>query len=325
MIKLRGFRVEITGKNINDFNLMKILDWSPESVFETILPTVAGVEDIIRLQRIMYRALYFLKITRQRSKNALLTAWEDILMLQDWCLQQEMNEAIVAFSEDAEKDGVVLSQYIDRERYTENVKQGIELYYLGVTDVLQEVILQRGTILNTPCEFESADFTNAEFLCVAALYKASMALQKIQRIHNLLLNNTAIDRSILWELKQATNDTLEAQLAIELGNLYDKLSSGDFEAVFKTMLAEQQRQRSLQGNHMRWNKHKLRREKAWELFNQYQQEHPDLTDTKIIAHIVDDIQLFSDEIGIDRLKVGSEVDSIYKMIYQKRTELKDKP
>ena len=312
-------------KDVNAFSLINILDWSPESVFETMLPSVDGMEDVIRLKRIIYRALYFLKTIRQRSKAVLLAAWEDILMLQDWCLTHEMNEVMTAFSEGSEQDETALSHYIDQKRYANNIKRGIELYYLGITDVLQEITLQYSNVIEAPCELTSADFTNAEFLCVAALYNASTALQKLQRIYNLLLNNnTLINRSILWELKQATNDTLEAQLAIELANLYDKLSSGDFEAVFKAMLAEQQRQRSLQGNHMRWNQHKIRREKAWELFNQYKQEHPDLSDVKIIAQFIDEIQLLSDKLGIDRLKAGSEIDSIYKMIYQKRSEKKDK-
>lgn len=310
-------------KDDNRFSLFSILDWSPETVFDKLLPSVDGVEDVIRLQRIIHCALYFLKITRQRPKTALLAAWEDVLKLQEWCLKYEINEAMLAFTEYNQTSGSDLSHYIDQGRYSENIKRGIELYYLGVTDVLQEVILKYGSILEAPCEFESIDFTNSEFLCIAALYNASLALQKLQRIHKLLSDKGAmIDRSILWELKQATNNTLEAQLAIDLANLYDKLSSGDFKAVFKTMLAEQQRQRSLQGNNMRWSQHKIRREKAWELFNQYKQKQPDLSDVKVIAHFVDEIQMLSDKLGIDRLKPGSEIDSIYKMIYQKRAEKK---
>ena len=117
---------------------------------------------------------------------------------------------------------------------------------------------------------------------------------------------------------------MEAQLAIELARLHDKLTSSDFEAAYKAMLAEQQRQRAVRGNETRWRKHKQRREKVWELFHQAKKKYPQLNDTKVIAHIIEAVQQFSDEMGLKRLKVGSEEESLYKMIYQKRLELKRK-
>lgn len=310
---------------IASFDLTAILDWAPESVFDKAFPYVADVEDTIRLKRIVYRALYHLKITQNRPKNTLLAAWEDLFTLRDWFIQVEVGNAIDALKDKLEKTDLNLAQYTDVDQYQSNIQQGIALHHLDLVDILRDIIMQIGVLSDAPCQLKSTHFTNAEFLCVAALYKVSMALKKLQKLH-VQLNHapTAIDRSTLWDLKQATNNTLEAQLAIELANLYDKLTSSDFEAAYKAMLSEQQRHRAIQGNRARWNKHKQRREKAWELFHKVKKDNPALNDTKIIARIVDALQRFSDEIGIERLKIGSEEESIYKMIYQKRRELKNK-
>ena len=79
---------------IASFDLTAILDWAPESVFDKAFPYVADVEDTIRLKRIVYRALYHLKITQNRPKEALLAAWEDLFTLRDWFIQAEVTNAM---------------------------------------------------------------------------------------------------------------------------------------------------------------------------------------------------------------------------------------
>ena len=101
-----------------------------------------------------------------------------------------------------------------------------------------------------------------------------------------------------------------------MADFYDQLISVTFQQTIQATTSLQQRQYSLQGNQDRWKKSQERREKAWQLYQEAKKTNPGLKKTKLIAHIIDDVQKFSDEIGISRLKIGSEPETIYDWFYK---------
>jgi len=303
---------------MNDIALdfQSILSWPPESVFSLRLPTVLDGHDTVLLKRIVYRALYHLKTTRQRSEEAINLALEDIFKIYDWFFQQEIDQMIKESKAKLEETDPTLAAYTNFDEYREKAIEATEMHYLGYVDVLKEAAAYTEKFLSeTPCDLCSDNFTNAEFFCVLALYKASTALKKLQRVDPKLGAND-VDRPTLWEFRRAANATLEAQRAIDLADFYDQLVSVTFQQTLQAANAFQQCQRSLQGNEARWSKSRERREKAWQLYQEAKKANPGLNKTKLIAHIVDDVQEFSDEIGTSRLKVGSELQTIYDWFYK---------
>lgn len=298
--------------DMNDIavDFQSILKWKPESVFELTLPTTLGTHVSIRLKRLIYRALYFLKITRQRSVEDISLALEDIFKIYRWFYQKEADQVKATLAELERVDPALVAN-IQAEQYEQEALEAVKMHYLGHFDALKEAATQSDRFLSElelPNKLESDHFTNAEFFCVLALFKASVALENLQELES----SGYADDGTYWEIERVINPVLEALSALDLADLYDQLISVTLQDTVDEVISYQQRQRSLQGNTVQWAKHKTRREKAWQLYKSVKKAQPDLKKVNLIAHIVDEVQQVSDELGIERLTVGSEVETISK-------------
>lgn len=300
----------------------ELLSLSPDKVADYTLPYIRTVDGSLRLKRIIYLALKYLA-QHNRSQVKILEAWEDTDHLCQWFFEKRASEKRSEIDKHFASDENLIESHVTNEI------EALKLSYISDVDVLEAILQYEdyGSFSDIPVV--KTDFSNVEFFCVMALFLASIAIGALQEARALIDNGVGTDNqhdlsevSRLFE--EAKDASVDAQVAIDLAKYHDALTSTEFLELVKDWISEQNRAHAQKRN----VKHRMRQEFAWKLF--VEAEKKALTQNKeqkpkrsnLIASIVEQVQEYSDEIHLKRLTVGSEIDTIDRLLRRYEAELK---
>lgn len=303
------------------FILKKVLCLKPEEVKQWPIPYICDVNDIERLKRIICTALTYLK--KKRSEIEIMAAWEDAINLYSWFFDNQRQQIRLEIEKQLQSDILKTSSYMDVDSYIENTVEALELLYLSEVDVLN-AILQLPNI-NSLAEIEcvNTNFSDAEFFCVLALYQSSIAIQELENTRTLLDSSQTITEAMLKGVKNAGNAILEAQVAIDYAQMQDEFIIAELSNLTQYWIHDHHKELVQKAHHVRYgDKHQKRREKAWQLFQQLRPNHT--SDFNAVAEMINEIQAYSEEIGLAKLKYGSEVETVARWIRRIKAEQQDK-
>ena len=170
-------------------------------------------------------------------------------------------------------------------------------------------------------------FSNVEYFCALALYKAAMAFVSLKSLENVkqVINDWQnLPANILPpSLSEAIANTLEAQAAIDLARQFEILADIHSSKHQQDWLKHARQALAKQAIQARFgDKRQIRRQRIIALY-QEGKETDRFFNVNHAAHLlVKEVEVISEELNIPNLKIGAEIDTIKKWLYDYEREKK---
>ena len=304
--------------------LTEILDTSLDDIHKLPIPAIFFGNGIKRLRRIIYTARYYLS---ERSAAEIKQAATDILSLYQWFFDKQAGIIASEIQYQIEKNMTenLLHEYVDTDKYIYDKTQSIKQAYLSEIDVLISLLHEPQGIILNQIECVRTDFSNIEFFCVSALYQSSIAIIKARET-KVLIEKMEIQPDLIVpvSIEGVYDAILDAQYAIDyahqigLSGLSESPETSNF---IQSYIRDNHRALMRKAHETRYGtKYQQRKTKAIELY----QEGSYRSRFDAALHLIDPIQEYSRQLGIQCLKFDSAQDTIYKWLseYDKNKEKK---